>query len=210
VLHSEDPRLLGVADSSGRVVVTDLGTAKAVAEVKVPPKHLEKARQVYLLADAENVFVAVDGPPDPKIAQGPVWIGGMGAPVVGGVQPLMQPGMGFRAVPVNGAIYAFNRKTGKARWHDEVMNGMVVVNHFADMPVVLFASHFARQSGGPFGPQAAAQKSVTNVVDKKSGKLVYESTDSDLYHTLNVDGRRGKMELVCGKAKISFQLAEAK
>jgi outer membrane protein assembly factor BamB len=200
-MRSENPRLTGVAEPDGTVRIIDVAQTKEIIKGKMLARHLKDARALHLMADSENAYVAVEGPPDPNLS-----------PWGGGVQPLMPKGYGVRCVPVNGSVYAFDRKTSKRRWFEEVESSMVVLGPFEDLPFVLFASYAQKQVGGPAfrNYQVVYQ---TMAVDKRTGKAVYENNampGGGTYSDLKVDSRSGKVELVASDRKITFTVVPKK
>jgi outer membrane protein assembly factor BamB len=194
VLRSEDPRLAGAVEPNGTVRVVDLTTGKIVLNTKLrDPAHLAKAKAVYLVADPEHVFLAIDGPTSPDV-QGPL------------MSNLMS-GTGLRSVPVSGHIYCFNRDKGTFRWYAPVLNQMLVLANFAESPVVLLTGRFNKRVAFNFISHAAAE-----AFDKRTGKMVYKDDNLPQYmyfHAVQLDPRTGKLDLVGAQLKLSFALARA-
>ncbi|MFO0843947.1 MAG: PQQ-binding-like beta-propeller repeat protein [Gemmataceae bacterium] len=197
-LTSEDPRLAGVAEPDGTVRVTDIATGKELLNTKLAdPKHLAGAREVYLAADPDYFFVAVNGPAD---ANQPAW--------AQGPQPNVQVTSGLRSVPVNGMVYCFNRQTGQRNWYNPVENQQMILTQFDELPVVLFTARYQVISGGPGGGRGGAvtagMRNVAQAVAKHNGKLWYDNptVPGDMYFdTLTMDHRTGKVEFAGQRLK---------
>jgi outer membrane protein assembly factor BamB/tetratricopeptide (TPR) repeat protein len=206
---SVDDRLVGVIEATGEVHVFDLPTQQEVMTGKLDdPKHIEKAQAVYLLADSDSIYLAVNGPADPNVVP---W---------SGVQSTLQPGTGLRAVPVNGALYSFNRATGKRSWiacdherdhvGDHVRNQMLVLNHFDEMPIVLLTSRYTEWQGGP-AARTQMNKSVCQAFIKRNGKQCYKNDALPpglAFYDLSIDSRAGKVELLGTQLKVTFSVVE--
>jgi outer membrane protein assembly factor BamB len=201
VLHAEDPGLAGAVEPDGTVRVYDVRSGKEVVRDRLYEKYakadLDKVQSVHLLADADHYYVACNLPAD------------AGAQQFGGVQSNLQPGTGLRCLPVNGGVYAFGRADGKRKWRAEAANQTLVLDHFADMPILLFSSRFQRWQKGAVG-RAIEQVATVQSVDKRTGKLVVSPNETaaqpNNFHTLNVDPQRGRVELVGYQARIVHYL----
>jgi len=93
VLRSEDPRLSGVVEPDGAVVVVDLETHQEVLRATLDSAHLDQVQEIYVLRDRRHIYLACNGPF--KVA---------GAILNRAWANL--PG-GLRTIPVNGMVYAF-------------------------------------------------------------------------------------------------------
>src|SRR5262249_11801049 len=129
----------------------------------------------------------------------------------GDVQSGLMPGSGMRSIPVNGYFYALDRKTGKVNWHSHVPHQTVVLEHFREMPVVMFTAR-------PFADMGRGMKNVNmqvtsfKSIDKKTGKLLLdegEISNNVMFYSLNMDLRAGRIELVGQNVKIVHYLNEA-
>jgi hypothetical protein len=188
--------VLQVRDRNGKPVLDRDGKPEAV---RIDPKDLNKAQAVYLLQDSLHFYVAVHGPSDPN--QNPF----------GGPWSNLIPGSGIRTFPVNGMFYAIKRDTGEINWHNPVEQQMVILEHFQDMPMVLFTSRYQKWGGGGvnrFPVQACAVKSI----DKVTGKLLFDQREipnGTQFHALNLDLRGGRIDFVGFNMKIIHYLAGA-
>ncbi len=195
VLQSEEPNLAGAVAPDGRVRVFDLGAGAEVLDAKVTdPHYLEKTTGVHLLADGRYYYVARTVPPDP------------GMMPFGGVHSLLQVGTGMHALKdVSGPVYCF-KPDGGLNWSATVRHQTLLVDQFADLPVVIFSSYFQRWGPG-VGRQPPVQVASIQVLEKQTGKLKYLSDNvpgGARFHTLNVDPRTGRVEFISHPTKISF------
>jgi outer membrane protein assembly factor BamB len=193
-IQSEDPDLTGAAEPDGALHVFDLRSRKEVFSGKLDAKSLEKVQAVRLLADGKEYFLLLSKPADPNLAQ------------FGGIQTNLMPGTGLRALPVNGEVCAFDAATGTLRWRNEVDRQMLVLEHFQDLPILLFTSRYVR-------PALAGANRVTQQVaevqalDRRTGKRLYVNEDLanvGQFHAIEVDPRAGKIEFISQQMKITF------
>jgi outer membrane protein assembly factor BamB/tetratricopeptide (TPR) repeat protein len=197
VLQSEEPTLTGVVEADGRVRVFDLKARKEVLNAKLSdPHHLDKVTSVHLLADDRYFYLACSEPLDPAVMP------------FGGPQPLLMPGTGMRALPVNGAVYCF-KADGKVNWYTIVRHQMLVLDQFAELPVVLFASRYQRWGAAGAVRGNVVQVATASAFEKQSGKLKYTNDNvpnSMYFHSLTINPRAGKVEFIGYQLKISFSL----
>jgi outer membrane protein assembly factor BamB len=196
ILQSEEPHLAGAADPDGRVRVYDLRTRALVLDAKMTDRHhLDKAHTVRLLVDERYFYIACCESNE--------------APGIGIGQSVLMAGTGLRGLPVNGALYCF-KPDGSLNWSSTVHNQVMVVDQFADLPVVLFASRYNRWRAGVGGARPGIQPlSTVMAIEKVTGKLKYideNSMNGANFHALNVDTRAGRVELIGMNVKITFTL----
>ena len=196
VMQSEDASFSGVVEPDGTVRILDIRNGKEAMKAKMDPKFLDKVNAVHLLYDGRYFFVACSTPTDPAMAP---W---------GGVMSNLYPGTGLRALPINGELYAFDAQTGKTKWHNPLLNQMIVLDHFADMPIVLATSRYNRWMN--IGAQRQVQQAVVlEAINKTSGKFAYKSADNQMlntqqFHELKLDPKKGIIELTNFNTKITF------
>jgi outer membrane protein assembly factor BamB/tetratricopeptide (TPR) repeat protein len=201
MLRSEDPNLAGAVEPDGKIRVYDLRTQEEVLNNKaINPKDLKDVQGLSLIADHEYLYVAVNGPPDAKMAQGG-----------GGVYSNLWPGTGMRTIPVNGTVYCFARGAATPSWYMDVPNNMMVLEQFRDMPMVLFTARYNKliNIGGGMQWQNIG---TALAIDKKSGKRIYapDNLMQNLqFHTLNVDSKNNKIDFIGQQMKVSFLLQSA-
>jgi outer membrane protein assembly factor BamB len=210
VLNSEDPRLAGVVGPDGKARVIDVTTQNDVLSTDkgydernpntgMDPAHLDKLQGITLLADDRQLYLACNGPADPSLAR------------FGGVQSNLHPGLGMRCIPINGRVYTYDRQTGAYRWQAAVFNQMIVLDHFRELPIVLFTSRYTKVL------TTAGRANVTQVaevlsVDKNTGKFLYNNKDLNItpsFHALKIDARAGRIEFVSFNLTIVHQIGDA-
>jgi hypothetical protein len=193
VMQSEDPNFGGVIEPNGTVRIVDIRNGKEAMKAKMDPQFLEKVNSVHLLSDGQYFVVACNGPTDPALNP---W---------GGVQTNLMPGTGLRALTVNGEVYCFEAQTGKTKWHSPLLNQMIVLDHFAEMPVVLATSRYNRMVN--VGPGRQVQQVVIlEAITKANGKYVFkqENQQWQQFHDISVDAKKGTITLVNYNSKITF------
>lgn len=195
-LLSEAKDYVGVVDeSTGKVSLIDVRQGKITIETSVDnPKDVADMQTMHLLQDREYVYLACHGNDNPLNTNY--------------LATNMMPYSGRRTIPINGAVYSFDRKTGKRNWRFrpklQLQNGdeyqpvpaMMVVEQFGDLPVVIFTSRFSiRQANFGYVPYVDTQ-----IVSKASGKLLRHDTQqnnsSGQFHTLRVDPAANQVDLI--------------
>jgi len=198
VLRCDDPNLVGAIEPGGKVVAFDLRTQKEVFKAEVDPKHLEKAQGVTLLADRSLYYLAINGPGDQNNNPG------------GGPWSNFLPTTGVRCVPVNGNVYAYERDSWKLKWRVEVPQQMLVLDSFAELPMLVFTSRYNKLLGN--GPQRWwVNGAAVKVIDKRTGKLLDDkpelnNNNGQQFHAYNVDLKAGKVEMVSYNYKVTYFL----
>ena len=197
VLQSADENLGGVVEPNGNVTVLDLAKAKVVLKARMKAEHLAKVTDVHLLRDRNDTFIACNGPADASV-------------LAGSLTSNLMPNTGLRGLPVNGALYSFDDK-GTLNWFNEVQNQMIVLDEFAELPVVILTSRY-RKWVDQFRGQAVYVVAIRSY-DKKTGKLILrlpnrdeESGNYQQFYALAVDARAGKIELKSANLKIVYSL----
>jgi outer membrane protein assembly factor BamB len=198
VLKTEEPDLAGVIEPDGKVTVVDVRTKADVLRAAIDPGHIKKAKSITLLQDNLNVYLAINGPADPNVQAGP-WSS-------------MLPQTGIRSLPVSGYFYALDRKTGKVRWNSDVGAQMVVLEHFREMPMIMFSCRVqkANQNNPRFG---FMQSEVFRSIDKRTGKLLLDQDDTNnnqqLYHAMTMNLKAGRIDLMSYNRTITHFLGNA-
>jgi outer membrane protein assembly factor BamB len=197
VVHCEDPHQGGVLQPDGSLTVLDLRSGKEVLQARLDPKDVDKVQGATLLQDHAQWYLAINGPRD------------AGAAPWGGPFSNFLPSTGYRSAPVNGKVYAFDRATGKMTWETiELPQQMLVLEQLRDLPFLLLTSRYTKVAGA--GPNRWATPSAAlSVVDKRTGKLVKDERDlsnAQQFHTLRIDLREGKIELVSFNLKVTIAL----
>jgi hypothetical protein len=195
-LHSEVPDLYGVVEPRGKVHVFGAADGKQRLTLEVDPKHLANVNTADLYADERYVYLACNRAADPGLMP---W---------GGIQSNLMPTTGINSRVVNGELYAFDRETGKMHWHNEVLNQTMVLDHFAEMPVLLFTSRYTRWVIPQGDNKLAMQFVATQCIRKSNGKLIYfkedNNTNQQQFTSLTLDPAKGVIVLGSPKAKLQI------
>lgn len=187
VLEAQEPELLAVVAPDGEVTVVDLKERRELVKLAVERKHLEKVQRGTLLWDRTQYYLAFQGNNEaaPNMIDGPY-------PNV----------VGLQTVPVNGMLYAFDRKTGELRWHSRVPRQTLVLDRFEELPILLFTAQVMRS----LPPQGINLPVLTlRSIDKHTGKVRYNReypNTADSFHTLRVDARTGAIDLIGNSIKL--------
>jgi outer membrane protein assembly factor BamB/tetratricopeptide (TPR) repeat protein len=194
VLHSEDPALTGVVAPNGTVHVVDLRARKEVLSGKMAePGHLAKVETVHLLADRENFYLACQArTQDETVTR------------FGGIQSNLMPSSGMRCLPINGMLYAFEKRSGEIVWSVPAPNQMLVLDQFADLPVVLLTSRYQKLDNVGFRNQVH-QVVALMVIEKQVGKVLFESKDlknATNFYAIHIDVRAGRIEFISPNLKL--------
>ncbi len=205
VLHSEDSDLAGVMAPDGRVTVMSIRQRKVVFGGIVTVEHMKNLKQAHLLADGQLVYIALNTT-DPANPNNEAWEN-------------LQSNTGLRDLPVNGMVYAFERRTSKIRWVNEVKNQKLSLEQWRDMPVLLFTSRFQQgvnmggMMRGGMQPNQAFGDVYIEAYDKSTGKLFYkmptkgEATMGQNYllvYAINHDASNGKVEMIANNYKLTI------
>jgi outer membrane protein assembly factor BamB len=197
VLRSEDPDLVAVVERSDncKLTISSLSGRQEVFTTTMDRKDLDRVTDAYLLTDKERFYVAIHKTPDAGVNP---W---------GGPFPNVVNGM--RWIPVNGKVYAYDRDRAKPQkndWKAEVVNQMLVLDQFREVPVLLFTAMQQRpvQIGG-VNRGGIQQVAVIRSVDKRTGKLLLDKeypNRGNQFGALRADAQTGRVELISYNLKI--------
>jgi hypothetical protein len=191
VLKSDED-LVAVIEPAGTLTVIHLPSRKELFETAFKKEHLVKVKDGHLFADAGQVYLVLNRPLDPNANNG-VW---------------MNVFHGMRCVNVNGTVTAFERDTGKLRWHNEVVNQMLVLEQFADLPMLFFtarSNEWLMQGGNRINQHVVKVLSL----QKQTGKRLLDKTlnpNINNFHTIVADPRAGTIDLISFNLKIRHTL----
>jgi hypothetical protein len=191
-MHCTDPNLAGVVEPNGKVTAIDLRTRQDVLHADMDPKHLDQVKEVHLVGDRTHFYVMCRQPTGPTVAQN------------GGPFSNVFPGAGFRIVPVNGRVLAFERDTGKELWEADAPEQMLALDFLGEMPALFFTSRFQRRAGMGDNPFVYAASAV-KLIDRDTGKLLYDQPDfanGQAFHAFNRNPQTGALELVSATLKV--------
>jgi outer membrane protein assembly factor BamB/tetratricopeptide (TPR) repeat protein len=172
----------GMAAPDGAVTVVDLEAGRETLRLALDRRHLEKVTGGQLFADADQVYVALQGPGDgvTKILDGP--------------NPFFRAGLA--SAPVNGMLYAFDRSRGGLRWFSATPAQSILLERFDELPLLLCAATCTRQGTGP---GEAVGYVAFRSIDKRTGKVVCNRENLQVgepFHTLQIDARAGTVDLI--------------
>ena len=175
--------------------VIDLTTRKEVLKPnseKIKLEDLTKDVTLTVLGDASHIYVIPDGPVEAGIH----------------VNTNLLPGTGLRGLNVNGRIYAFPRAAGALYWEAFAPNTQLVLDQFQEMPMLLLTANAMKQE--PTGQMTP--KSSVQVIEKRTGNLKLDDHNltNQQFHTLEVDGRNGKIEFISPMEKVTIALESDK
>jgi outer membrane protein assembly factor BamB/tetratricopeptide (TPR) repeat protein len=188
-LTSQDETLAGIVQPDGKLTLFDLATGKELITKGMWRVHLTKVERLHLFRDRRWIYVACEAP-SPEV-------------VPNTFTSNLMPGTGLRSVPVNGALYAFDAESGELHWIGYPENMTVVLNHLDELPLVVLTARYVR----PYAP--ARQVVATGVIEKRTGKLVYNEEDRltnwQPYHALAFDHAKNTLELTSNNLKLRLQ-----
>ncbi|HJT78327.1 MAG TPA: PQQ-binding-like beta-propeller repeat protein, partial [Gemmataceae bacterium] len=186
VLRGEDSTLSGAVDPRGNVTVIDLASGRDLLAARLDAHHLADVKQFHVLRDAALVYLVGSRPPDPKTYPG------------GGPFPNVQPGAGVASLTVNGWVCAYDRATGKEAWEAEVPDQALLLERFADLPVLLFTARFQKVvAAGNF--RGALSGAAVKILDKRTGKLLCDRnkmSNGPTFYAIRVSPDADVVELV--------------
>ncbi len=176
----------GFVKSDGTAEIFSVKTGETLTTLKIDPKnveaHLQSCTGAQLLADADRYYLILDRDP--------------AAPSTNGSRPLFVGNAPpLRSQKVNGPIYAFDRATGKRLWvyADVLENQWLVLQQFADLPVLIAAAPMSRTN-----PQGqTVQGYAVVVIEKERGRLVLDKMvpHNGFYQGLTVDHKNGTITM---------------
>ncbi|MFO0799887.1 MAG: hypothetical protein U0804_20650 [Gemmataceae bacterium] len=182
-VKSHDPAVCGMVRGTGEVDLLDPHTGRPVGQFKLDADrladHLGKCRGAQLFADATRFYLVLDRDRN---------AGGLAGRFVN-----YNNGLTLRTAAVDGPMYCFVRATGERAWYADghFENQVLIVDRFADLPVLVAGQWALRPGGGPYEFKAV-------VVEKERGLLRYASTQPDqmqmTFTTLTVDQRNRSVE----------------
>jgi hypothetical protein len=200
--HSVEDDFGGAVTDKGAVHVVDLRTGKEVLDSKLfDAQSLQGVKTIRLLADRQQFYVLCERPTDPVIEGH------------GGVQPGLMRGTGLAGVPVNGRVSVFSRKSGKLSWDVEMENQFLVLNHYREMPLLLFASRHVRLQNVAGQGMGIKRVIAAAAVEKRTGKMLRvekQIPDAPYFHALHVSGPGDVVEFISPPLKLVFKSAASR
>jgi tetratricopeptide (TPR) repeat protein len=191
---SKDPRLTGGVEPDGKFVVLDLAGGKTVVEAKLEAAQMKNLEEATLLSDDKAVYLALRAKADPNLGK------------LGDFPTNLAPNNGLRSIQINGDLIALDRTTRKMRWTVAAPNLTILLNSFAETPVIVLTSRLkkrVRQEDRIVEVNVATLK----LVQKDNGKLFFNAEDAALneIHRLDVDPTRGEIVITALKEKLKLE-----
>jgi hypothetical protein len=176
----------GYIKASGEAEVIDAKTGKLVATLKIDEKNLETdlkpCLEAQVIADADRFYLFLDRDPS--------------APSTNDTRRVPVYNNMIRTHKVNGPLYAFDRGTGKRLWYygeGLFENQLLILEQFADLPVILAASPVSRQNPN----QGFRQDCPVVVIEKARGRLLFDRAvpNNNVFQNMNVNFKNGTIDL---------------
>ena len=205
VVRTEDPKLTGVVDPAGKLIVLETDTGREIMNAstvhgRVSLDDLKDLKDPLLLRDAEHFYLALNKPIDSaKVGNGGILYHNFNN--------------GLRCMSVNGWLLAFHRQAGERKvgatnvswkagdlhWHSytPLYNQLIVLEQFEDLPVLMFSSRYMELLPGGGNRWV----SFTQSIDKRSGKMIYDLGPKSVgyaiqFQRLNVDLKNGTINMI--------------
>lgn len=184
-IKSQSSEWCGFVKPTGEAEVIEVKSGRIAALLQIDKKNLAADLQpcvsAQLFTDAERFYLTLDR--------------GAGNASTGAVRQQLNNN-GLRTAPVNGPVYAFDRTSGKRLWYygDGVglfENQVMVLEQFADLPVIVF-------TGASMNQQTRQFTQTVVVVEKARGRLLLDKHvqyNGQSFHSLNVNMKNGTIEL---------------
>jgi outer membrane protein assembly factor BamB/TolA-binding protein len=182
-IKSQGSEWCGFINPDGVAEVIEIRTGRVAATLKIDPKNIETDLKpcvsAQLFADADRFYLILDR--DPNLAS------------TNGTRRLQVTNYTIRTNPVNGPIYAFERSTGKRLWNygnGLLENQMMILEQFADLPVIIFA--------GPVMNQNNQYSYPVVVIEKARGRLLLDRSvqyNGNFFQNINVIMKNGQIEM---------------
>ena len=180
----------GLIGLQGEVEIVSLPDGKTLHKVTVEPSHVEKTA-IHLVADANRIYLIPNKPTEQ---------------LMGGVQSNFMGQLMLKLLPTNGEVYAFEQLTGKLAWRNTLVNQLMILDRFEELPMVLFTSRFNRLVNIQNARSVVATVGLKSY-DKRTGKLIVDKDfgqQAQPFHGFVVDLRLGRLDLMDYQNRISF------
>ena len=180
----------GLIGLQGEVEIVSLPDGKTLHKVTVEPSHVEKTA-IHLVADANRIYLIPNKPTEQ---------------LMGGVQSNFMGQLMLKLLPTNGEVYAFEQLTGKLAWRNTLVNQLMILDRFEELPMVLFTSRFNRLVNIQNNRSVVATVGLKSY-DKRTGKLIVDKDfgqQAQPFHGFVVDLRLGRLDLMDYQNRISF------
>jgi outer membrane protein assembly factor BamB/predicted Zn-dependent protease len=183
-----EPNALAVLDSTGQFQLIDVDSGKALIDEKL--EVAADSQAFYTMRSGDELFLFVTGPPQPQIRT---------------------TTQGFDSPIINGPVYAFNMRTGKALWPAPaiVRNRGMMLSQPPEVPFLVFMD---RQQSHGASNETTAQLRVL-CLDKRTGETVYtnDRVPDTAVPRFRVEAEREpkpKVTLEMGGSKIALAMTD--
>ena len=220
VLQSDDANLTGVLEPSGKVIALDANTGAELLSAniihgRVTLDEINGVKEPLLLRDADHFYVMLNKPINAtKVAHGCV---------------ANNFNNNLRCAPVNGWVVALHGHNGQRRngnadiswkvgdfaWHSymPLRNQLVVLEQFADLPVLLFSARVNELING--GTGGIRWLATTQSIDKRTGKVIYDPgartiNGTPQFAAFNVDRKNGTINMIGWQAILQHYIDDGR
>lgn len=173
---------VGVLNREGKFELVDAATGRVetAAELDIDPATTD----IYMFRSATRDLLVTTRQRGPGVNIQPV-PGGYGNPLV------------------NGAVFGFDRRTGKLAFRTRIENRGLTLLQPRDAPVLVFASQIFQQAGDL---QSRTQQAEIVALDKRTGRIVLEERMPGGISTVEVIGEPDKAAVVLKTQRGSIRL----
>jgi hypothetical protein len=173
---------VGVLDREGKFELVEAATGRVEtsAELDIDPATTD----IYMFRSATRDLLVTTRQRGPGVNIQPV-PGGYGNPLV------------------NGAVFGFDRRTGKLAFRTRIENRGLTLLQPRDAPVLVFASQIFQQAGDL---QSRTQQAEIVALDKRTGRIVLEERMPGGISTVEVIGEPDKAAVVLKTQRGSIRL----
>ena len=166
-----DAHTLATLGQDGKLTTLDIDSHELQTLATIKPTDLSTPNhRRYLVADHDRLFLIVSG------------------------ERTNFYGDEFATVPVNGTIFAFDRRAGGELWRQRVDNQGLILNHFVASPTLIFSTRRFETRG-----KIHVQVQKLLLLDKKTGRKQFEEEFTNQfngYRGLNLNLAERQIELL--------------
>jgi hypothetical protein len=195
-IKSHNNEWTGYVKPDGEVEIVEVSTGKTVTTLRIDQNNLEAdlkpAHQAQLFVDADRYYLVFDRELSAGSSNG---------------SSRLNVGNQFmlRVQNVNGALYAFDRGSGKRLWHygnGLLENQQLVIDRFAELPVILAAAPMMHRNNNN-----SVQAHPVVVIEKARGRLLFDKSvvfDHQNFMNLVVNHKNGTIDLIKPNCRIAI------
>jgi outer membrane protein assembly factor BamB len=194
-VRSTNDEWTGFVKSNGDVEILATMTGKPIAEFKLDPKygaaHLKDCVEAQLLSDSDRFYLVLGRQPQ-------------GAAVAN--RRNLMYNFTLKSMLINGPMYAFDRGTGRRLWYvDDILdNQWLILERFADLPVIICAAPTQDKNGNQFYYKAV-------VIEKEQGAVRFNKglpNNGNYFQSMTVDWKNGEVNLNRYDVRLKISPAE--